>query len=57
MRFELTTETKNEVDCLLTSRILFQEFTPEYVINFRPSCKIFSRVIEISPLEACLVSY
>ena len=49
------TETKTEVDCLKTSGILFHDFTPEYLINLRPYCKVLSRVIKISTLQACLV--
>ena len=53
MNFQLMTET--EVDCLMVSGILLQDSAPEYLIDLRTCCKVFSRVIKISPLETCLV--
>ena len=46
INFQLMTGTKAEVDCLVASGILFQDFAPEYLIDRRPYCKVFSRVIK-----------
>ena len=48
---------ETEGDCLMTSEILFQDFAPAYLTDLKPYCNVFLRDINISPLEACLVSY
>ena len=46
-----------EVDCLILDGMSFQDLAPAYLIDRKPYCKVFLRVIKISPLRARLVSY
>ena len=46
-----------EEDCLILEGVSSQDLAPAYLIDLKPYCKVFLRVIKISPLRACLVSY
>ena len=45
-----------EVDFFIFDGLLFQALAPAYLIDRRPYCKVFLRIIKISPLVACRVS-
>ena len=56
IKYEFVTKNGNRRDCLMSSEILFQDLALAHLTDLKLYCKVFLRVIKISPLEACLVS-
>ena len=57
MKFHFATEIITEGDCLIFNGMSFQDLAPAYLMDLKPYLSVFLRIIKISPLRACLVSY